>query len=33
MEHNLESVFKNFTNNKADMDGKTFAKLTKDCKL
>lgn len=33
MEANLESIFKNFTGGKAEMDGKTFAKVSKDCHL
>ncbi|KAL4432502.1 hypothetical protein ABPG74_013356 [Tetrahymena malaccensis] len=33
MQASLEGVFKKFTANKADMDGKTFAKFAKDCGL
>jgi hypothetical protein len=29
----LEEVFSGFTGGAAEMDGKTFAKLSKDCKL
>jgi hypothetical protein len=29
--HTLKDVFNQFTGNKADMDGKTFAKVSKDC--